>query len=337
MIADEARRSLNATLAANRRMTDQARGRLLEARRSGDGVDAGLVSRGDVPFDVDGVFRVSGTTVSTRGDFFAQQAAQGGGYDRLVFGDFDLQRDRTTGSTTATVTARVAWERMMSDSTLLGYFVGGELAFSDIEGAFTGEQDRIGATIGIYAVHALDEHLFLDGFATLGAGRNDLDMGDDVLDLDSTYTTRSITLGAALSGAYALDRYEFRPELSLSYGRTWIGDVGFTGRAYGLVDESLSLDADTVSIATLTLRPEVVWALDADTVAASTARLRFAPRLVCENTAADTRTHQCGGGAEIGVSSRSRDGLSRAELRLVMDKVGDSRRSSLLLGLEHRF
>lgn len=337
VIADEARRSLNATLAANRRMTDQARGRLLEARRSGDGGDAGLVSNGDVPFDVDGVFQIRGPTVSTRGDFFARQGSRDGGYDRLVFGDFDLQHDGTTGSTTATVAARVAWERMMSDSTLLGYFVGGELAFSDIEGAFTGEQDRIGATIGIYAVHALDEHLFLDGFATLGAGRNDLYMGDDVLDLGSTYTTRSITLGAALSGAYAHDRYEFRPELSLSYGQTWIGDVGFTGRAYGLVDESLSLDAGTVSTATLTLRPEVVWALDADTVAASTARLRFAPRLVCEDTAADTRTHQCGGGAEIGVSSRSRDGLSRAELRLVMDRVGDSRRSSLLLGLEHQF
>ena len=33
----------------------------------------------------------------------------------------------------------------------------------------------------------------------------------------------------------------FRPELAFSYGKTWIGDVGFTGVAYGLTDNTLSL------------------------------------------------------------------------------------------------
>jgi hypothetical protein len=220
---------------------------------------------------------------------------------------------------------------------MLGYFVGGELAYSDIEGAFTGNQKRLGATIGAYAVHALDEQLFLDGFVTLGAGRNNLEMSNDVLALTSDYTTRTATAGAALSGVYEYERYEFRPELAFSYGKTLIGSVGFTGRAYGLVDDTLSLDAGNVSIANLTLRPEVIWALDGKTVADSNSQLSFAPRLICESVTTTRTIQNCGGGAEIGLSSTSDDGLSNAKFRVIMDRVGDTTRSSFGFNLEHRF
>lgn len=40
------------------------------------------------------------------------------------------------------------------------------------------------------------------------------------------YTTRTATAGAALSGVYEYERYEFRPELAFSYGHTWLGNVG---------------------------------------------------------------------------------------------------------------
>ena len=58
--------------------------------------------------------------------------------------------------------------------------------------------------------------------------------------------------------------------------------MDFTGRAYGLVDNTLSLDAGDVSIANLTLRPEVVWALDGASLAESNSQFSFAPRLICE-------------------------------------------------------
>lgn len=337
VIVDDAARSLSSTLSVNRRMTQEARDRFIEGRRQMGGEVSGLVSRNNVPFDVDGSFELSGSTLSTRGNFFGQQGSEDGTYRRLFFGDFDIQRDGDSGSTTATLTGRVAWERMLSDITMLGYFVGGELAYSDIEGAFTGNQKRLGATIGAYAVHALDEQLFLDGFVTLGAGRNNLEMANDVLELESDYTTRTATIGAALSGVYDYGSYEFRPELAFSYGKTWIGNVGFTGRAYGLVDNTLSLDAGTVSIANLTLRPEVIWALDADTVAESNGQLSFAPRLICESRKTVRRTEDCGGGAELGLSSQSEDGLSTAEFRVIMDRVGSSNRSSFAFNVEHRF
>uniref|UniRef100_UPI003B84A49C autotransporter domain-containing protein n=1 Tax=Marivivens marinus TaxID=3110173 RepID=UPI003B84A49C len=357
-LVDDARRNLTSAMSTNQRLIRDARGRMIETQQalsgcavdetqSGVGVESELDSfectpnsvstRNYVPFDVDGTFALNGTTVSTSGSFFGQTGNYEGTQRRLFFGDFDVQHDSDTGSSTATLTARVAWEQMTSDRTMLGYFIGGELAHSNIDGAFEGDQDRVGVTAGGYAVYQLADQVYLDGFISYGIGRNNLDMKNDVLALTSDYTTRTATVGASLSGVYEYERYEFRPELALSYGKTWIGNVGFTGRAYGLVDDTLSLDAGNVSIANLTLRPEVVWALDADTVADSRSQLSFAPRAICERTIATTRTENCGGGAELGLSSTSEDGLSNAEIRFVLDRVGSSYRSSFAVNLEHRF
>ena len=113
--------------------------------------------------------------------------------------------------------------------------------------------------------------------------------------------------------------------------------MGFTGVAYGLTDNTLSLNAGNVSIAKLTLRPEVVWALDADTVTDSRTQLTYAPRLICERVQSTTTTQDCGTGGEIGISSTSRDGMSNAEFRVIVDKVGDITRSSLVLSFERQF
>ena len=113
--------------------------------------------------------------------------------------------------------------------------------------------------------------------------------------------------------------------------------MGFTGVAYGLTDDTLSLDAGSVSIANLTLRPQVVWALDAPTVADSRSQLSFAPRVICERVQSTTTTQDCGAGGEIGLTSTSQDGLSNAEFRVIVDKVGNSTRSSLVFNLERQF
>ena len=337
IITQDATRSLNSTLMANQQMTRGARSRFIESRGQGDGDGAGFATRNNVPFDVDGTFDLDGARLSSKGTFFGQTGNVEGTERRLVFGEFDVQRDGDTGSTTATLTGRDAWEQMISDDTMLGYFVGGELADSNISGAFEGKQTRVAATAGGYAVRALSETLFADGFISIGAGRNNLEMADDVLALTSDYTTRTATVGGALTGVYAYERYELRPEMAFSYGKTWIGDVGFTGVAYGLTDNTLSVDAGTVSTASLTLRPEIVWALDAETVADSHAQLSFAPRFICERTMATTTSKNCGAGAEIGLSSTSEDGLSSANIRFVMDRVGNSNRSNVLFNVEHRF
>jgi hypothetical protein len=332
VLTAEAGRSVRNAIATNQLMVQGARQRFIAGSDNGE-----LAMRDDIPFDIDGDFSLSGVTLSTSGTFFGQEGATDGSYRRLIFGDFNVQQDSNTGATTATLAARIAWERRVSDTTLLGYVIGAEFGDSEIQGSFAGGQNQIAVTLGGYAVHQLAQQLYLDGFVTVGAGRNDLEMSNNVLALTSDYTTRMATIGAALSGAYTYTQYDFRPELALSYGHTWIGTVGFSGLAYGLVDNNLSLDAGAASLANLTLRPEVIWALDADTVADSKAQLSFAPRMICERARGSGTTEVCGGGAEVGLTKRSQDGLSTADVRVTMDRLGDSNRSSVALNLEHRF
>lgn len=356
VIMDEAERSLRSTLASNQSMVRAARARFIEQMRanracsnftSDDQIVAGsqiseacaaeLASRGSVPFDVTGSAEEQGRTLRTSGTFFGQTSSFDGGYRRLVFGDFDLQHDGETGSSTATLTGRIAWERLVSERTMLGYFIGGEVSQSNIAGAFEGVNRRLGFTLGGYAVHELRENLFADGFLSLGAGRNNLAMANDVLSLESDYATRTMTIGASLRGVIDHGRYQFLPELAFSYGRTWIGNVGFRGRAYGLVDDTLSLNAAAVSLAHITFRPEFRLSLDGLSVVDSLSVFSFAPRLVCEEVRTDTVTQTCGGGAEIGISRNSENGLTTYDARIIADRIGSRTGTSFQLGLERRF
>lgn len=202
IIIDDAVGNLRSTLGANQRMVRGARERFIDQVSTNracaefdDGnptaigaelpaeCDNSVVSRDDVPFDVDGRLTVAGTTLSTSGTFFGQSGSLDGQSRRLVFGDFDIQHDGETGSSTATLTGRIAWERLVSERTMLGYFVGGVFAQSNIAGAFEGDNRRLGLTLGGYSVHELRENLFADGVLTFGAGRNNLAMANDILGL----------------------------------------------------------------------------------------------------------------------------------------------------------
>lgn len=337
VITDDAQRSLNNTLASNTRLTRKARGRFLTSRAQMQSDGAGLASRNNIALDVDGIVVATPEQMSTQGVFFAQTGNFGGTKRRLVFGDFDIQRDGDTGSNTATISGKIAWEQMLSEQTMLGYYLGGEVVRSNIRGSFTGTQDKYGVSIGGYFVHALQENLFLDGFASLGAGRNNLEMVDDTLDLTSEYTTQTVTLGAAVSGVIEQNGYDILPELSVAYGRTTIGSVGFTGVAYGLTDDTLSLDAGSVSTATIMFRPEFRVSLDGLAASESSSLFSFAPRVICERVKVASTANNCGSGAELGISSSTQDGLTSVTATIVADRVGNSTRSSLQLNLEHNF
>jgi hypothetical protein len=334
-LVGDASRSLRSSVTANQRMTQSARSRFISARQAQAREEE--VTRALIPFDVVGNFTLSESGLSTAGNFFQQVGNEEGTYRRLFFGDFDVQHDNDTDSTTATLTGRMAWEHMTSEQTMLGYFIGGELATSTIGGSFEGDQDHIGVTAGAYVVHELAEQVYFDGFASVGAGRNNLEMANDTLALESEYTTQTATLGGAITGVYSQKGYDFKPELAFSYGKTWLGDIGFTGRAYGLVDNTLSLDAGDVSIASLTLRPEVIIPIGADFVADTNTQLSFAPRLVCEQIKSTTKTSDCGTGGELGFSSTSEDGLSSADMRILMDRINGGTRSSFVFSVEHKF
>lgn len=335
IVNTEAQR-LSSHISSTQRLVRESRDRFITSRRQIAGDGAGIASRNMVPFDVDGTLSVDTTTMSSRGSFFGQTGNFEGTSRRLVFGDFDVQRDNDTDSTTATLDGRVAWERMVSDDTMLGYFLGANLAYSDINGTYSGTQTSYGVSAGAYIISAIQEDLFFDGFVTVGAGRNDLELADGTVDLSGDYTTRTATIGASLTGVIAREGYEIRPELAVSYGYTDLGTIGLTDRAAS-VDNEVIVDADYVSIANLTFRPEFLVPLDGLSVAESASLFTFAPRLVCEQVRTSVTTEDCGGGAEFGLSRTSDDGMSNIEFRVLADRVGSSTRSSFAINLEHRF
>ena len=283
-LTDTATTGLTSALSANQAMVQDAKGRLV----AGDTPDMAL--------NLDGSFEANPVSVSSMGSFFGQ-TTQGNGTRQVVFGSFDLQRDDTTGASTATFNGKIAWEREVSNSTLIGYFIGGDLARSNIAGSFTGDQDHLGITTGGYAVHEMAKQLYLDGFVSVGAGRNNLTMDDGVLALESDYTTRSATFGMSVSGVIGPQGYEIWPELALTVGRTWIDTVAFTGTAYGATDNTLSLDAGVVTLANLTFRPEFRVPLDGSEVSKSLRLITLAPRLICQQTTTTTTAQTCGSGA----------------------------------------
>ena len=103
------------------------------------------------------------------------------------------------------------------------------------------------------------------------------------------------------------------------------------------MDDTLSLDAGQVSLATMMLRPEVRVPLDGLSGANSLQVVTFAPRLMCEQIKAATTEENCGGGAEVGFSGRSANGLSSVSAKVMADRIGGATKSSLQLSLEHSF
>ncbi len=296
-----------------------------------------LASNSSVPLQFAGSFDANTVMVSSMGRFTGVSAAFGGNWQRMVFGDFNIQHNSETDSGTAGLNARVAWQTTTSPKTVLGYFVDGHLAHSNIGGVFEGGQNSIGVSVGGYGVHTLENKLKLTGFLSLGAGRNNLDISDTVLSLESDYITRSAIFGTALSGLIEEEDFQVRPKLSINFGRTWIGNVDFTGRAYGVVDDTLTLDADKVTLANMMLTTEVRVPLDGLTAAKSLQVMTFAPRLICEQITKVESEENCGGGAEVGFSGTSEDRMSTVSAMIRADRIGGSTRSSLQLGLETQF
>jgi hypothetical protein len=335
VVTAEAMRGVRSTVSSNVRMTSAARERFISGRQQA-GTDIQMVSRAATPLDITGSAELSNGRFSTQGTFFGETGNAEGGPTRLFFGDFDVQRD-TDGSVSAQLNGKLAWERQISNTAMYGYYLGAELGRATLEGAFAGEQDSFGASVGAYFVTEIQPNLYVDGFASLGLGRNSLELDDGILNVASDYTTTTGTVGASLTGVVEGNGYEFWPQLQLTYGQTHIGKMTFTGEAYSLVDDTLSMDAGSVSMASGAFTAEFKVPLDGLSVSDSHALFTFAPRVICERIMATDTTNDCGGGAEIGIVSRSSDGLSNLSINIRSDRVGNTTTTGLGLNFERAF
>lgn len=247
IIRDDARRLLDSAVAFNQKHIRSARNRL----RASQNLASGEAARNaNVPFDVQGGIVADGLPLATSGTFYGQEGSADGATRRIAFGDFDLRRDED-GSTTATFRANVAWERMLSDRTMLGYYLGAEVGQSQIDASFTGQRDGYGLNGGVYLVSDIGKSMIADGFVAFGLGRHRIDLTDGVLTVEGDYNTASAIAGASLSGLVEFQGFSVSPELSAVWGRMDIGEVSFTGYAYGITDSTLSLDAGKVTLANM--------------------------------------------------------------------------------------
>jgi len=332
-IMGEANRSLRSGLASDQRMMTNTRTRFIAGQ---SGPDANQ----DVAFFVAGSAELTaphlGAEAAAKGNFFSQQATGDGTWRKLAFGDFDVQTDDAK-NVSGFLKGRMAFETNLNSTTMLGYFVGGQVGRSTLKGTFEGSQNSFGASIGGYLVQTLAKDVYADLFASLGANRNTFKLSNGTLDLDSVYSTVSSKLGGSVTGVYAMDNFEVWPSLTFTYGKTNVGDVGLTGIAYGLTDATLSLDADKVSLTSLSFTPEARVPFELQEGSSASTMATFAPRYTCEQTSSNSSSRECGSGAAIGLTTASEDGLTNLNAKFQYDKVGSTTRRSLQLGFERKF
>ena len=348
IVQDVEENHLRAVVASQQAMTHSARDRFIESERLReichdlddpnrpvtsvlrDEEECSLLAtRNDVPLDVDGTLEVSENGIVGAGSFFGQAGNFEGTRRRVIEGEFQLVDDGE-GIKTFDFSGRVAWERLVSENVMLGTFVGGSVARSDVERELSGSVDKQSLSFGTYVVTEPVENLYFEGFLAAGLGRNELALSDDRLELEGDYMTRSLLVGGALSGVIEREHFEIRPEFSVAYGTTSFGDLELDATAFGMTEEVIA-SIDGVDYATIRLTPEILVPLQR---LSDDATLVVAPSLACEWTGGD---QECGGGLRLGLRGTSRDGLTSWDVSLTADRIGDTSRTGIEASIEHKF
>jgi hypothetical protein len=323
IISDQSLRDLRARIAATERMVKAAQERLAS--------DAPQMDRA---LSFQGTLKADNASISSKGSY-GEEIGLANGSRRIIWGEFSVTRD-AEGTTSARLDTTLAWERRLSDDALAAWFLGLEVGHADVSRDFSGPLRSMGLSLGAYGVRRLGDALYLRGFASVTAGRNDLELSNGILTLQSDYATRSLQAGATLSGALPMGGWEVRPALSLAFGRTWLGTLDLTGSAYGDTGE-FRLDAGQVTLASLAFRPEVLIPLDGQPVADALTLLTLAPGLTCEKVSGVEDWSDCGLALGAGLRHQSRNGLVRYTADVDVSRVGPRKDTSLSLSLEHRF
>ena len=332
VIRGEANRSLRSGLSSDQRMMRNSKTRFIADQSKTD-------ANQDVAFFVNGSAELKATHLDTeataKGNFFSLQATGDGTWRKLAFGDFDVQTDDAK-NVSGFLKGRMAFETNLNSTTILGYFVGGQVGRSTLKGTFEGSQNSFGASVGGYLVQTLAKDVYADMFTSLGTNRNSLKLSNGTLDLDSSYSTIISSIGGSVTGVYAMESFEVWPTLVFTHGVANVGDVGFTGIAYGLTDTTLRLDAGKVSLTSLSFTPEVRMPFELQEGSYNSSIVTFAPRYTCEQTGNST-SRECGSGAAIGLRTASEDGLTNLNAQFQYDKVGVAARRAVQLGFERKF
>ena len=289
-----------------------------------------------VPFDVDGNASYSDQKLKANGDFFALSSTNDGKSQKAVFGDFDVISD-SDGNTSGYFNGRFAIETTVSDDLMLAYFAGASVGRALMDGTFKGSQNSYGLSVGGYFVRSFNDTVYVNGFASLGQSNHKLEIADDTLDLNSSYNTRTATLGGTATGVMPQAGYEIWSELGFTYAKTKVGTMDFTGTAYGLTADNLSLDGGSVEMGNVSFAPQFKVQFSEALIEDYASTFSIAPKVTCESVRNTTTTKGCGTGATMGLQSASDDGMTNLNVGFEYADVNNLKRRSLKLSVEHRF
>jgi len=143
----------------------------------------------------------------------------------------------------------------LSLDTALGYFLGVEVGRTGLSGTFAGRQDSYGVNTGGYVRRSFNDVSYITGFAALGRTKNQLDVSNGTLQVDSVFDSTTLRLGASATGVLRMVGIEIWPELSFSYVRSRVGIQAVAAQAYGLTSNNLSLAGGNFEMEQLMLMP----------------------------------------------------------------------------------
>jgi hypothetical protein len=330
-------------------MMDGAMGRFVRSS-SGLGSFNGFLTDGESPLDFKYSFSANDDGALASGDFVKEFIGGENQNDTIISGDFEIQTD-DDGSSTHKFNSKLAWEKSVSENIMVGYFLGFDHGKSKFKGTFTGDQDGFGLSAGSYFINEVNPQLFFDGYASYGRSWDSLKLDDGSLSVKSDYVSSTKSIGGSVTGvlpvnSYALgpDKqysgfgyYEIWPELQFSYGSTDIGKMDFTGSAYGMVDNTLSIDKKTVSRTSAGFIPHIKVPTDGALIADSQSVLTFSPRLKYEKTRSSTVKRNFGGGFHVGHTKKSVDGLGELSIKLMLDRIGSTTSKGAKVKYDLRF
>ncbi len=334
LVADQELALLDQRLTFRRDMINDARDRFVASRsdaachdkdetaprRSADrSLECNAVSRKkSVPFDLTGSFYADSGAVRSNGSFFGQDAFFDGS-TRRVSGQFmvTMQDDN---SHSAMLAGQVAWEKMLTDDTVLGYFAAGDWVDGTFSGSLSGTSKSYSIFGGVYVVHAVAEDLYADAYGALGYGRTNMTVGTGAVATQGDYGGGIVTFGASLSGVYETSFGEIWPALSLDYGYSQTGRATFhnaTGSGTPVV-----LPAGHVSLVDLRFTPEIKLWLEDQFGSNNHTSLSIRPQLICHHSKGSDSSGHCGAGAGVRFE-HTRGDSGHLIVATTHEKIGD--------------
>jgi hypothetical protein len=253
--------------------------------------------------------------------------------DSRRIAQFDLQASRQTGLTSLSFNGKMAYEIQPSDSALYGVFVGLSLSNGEVVRSFSGDLTSGGLSLGGYAVHEITRSVFSEAYAAIGAGRNQLQLGDGHLAVKGDYDSTEMHLGWIVSGLIERGQWEYWPEVALQWSRSRTSAIRLSGAIPGGA-ASAEWAGLTSSLASAALATEVVYSFGPESAPWS---IRFKPGFLCEDIRGLARTTDCGAMLIVGLDHESEDDRHRLAAKASVEDVGTDTRSSATLSYELRF